>query len=179
MTNPFVEKAQEEMGSIERLLKGLPLIRDYTDKELRREADRRLRQLLATELEQEKRRLYDVQKNLMRGGGLQYLDDADEAIQRLQTLIDQIKTASYGYAGLFAAVKIQEEQLDALHRFDVALAERTSTIKETVDRIETAAANQEGIGPAINAVNDSVTEFQRIFDSRSQVFDVSTHNTNL
>ena len=57
MTNPFVEKAQKEMGSIERLLKGLPLIRDYTDKELRREADRRLRQLLATELEQEKRRL--------------------------------------------------------------------------------------------------------------------------
>ena len=120
MTDSFVDKAEQSMGAIERLLKGLPLVREYNDKELRREADRRLRQLLVTELEQEKQRLYDVQKKLLRAGGLAWIDDADGAIQRLQTLIDRIKTASYGYAGLFAAVKIQEAQLDALHRFDVA-----------------------------------------------------------
>ena len=130
MTDSFVDRAEKKMGALERVFKGLPLVREYNDKELRREADRRLRQLLASELEQEKQRLYDLQKQLLRGGGLAWMDDADGAIQRLQTLIDRIKSASYGYAGLFAAVKIEAEQLDALHRFDMALAERAQQINE-------------------------------------------------
>ena len=69
MTNSFVDKAEASMGAIERLLKGLPLVREYNDKELRRAADHRLRQLLVSELEQEKQRLYDVQKQLLRAGG--------------------------------------------------------------------------------------------------------------
>lgn len=168
MTDSFVEKADENMGAIERLLKGLPLVREYNDRELRREADYRLRQLLVLELEQEKQRLYDVQKKLLRSGGLAWIDDADGAIQRLQTLIDRVKTASYGYAGLFAAVKIQEAQLDALHRFDTALAERAQEINARIDLLEAGAADREAIGPAIDAVNDTVTELQRLFDKRSQ-----------
>ena len=168
MTDSFVEKADESMGAIERLLKGLPLVREYNDKELRREADHRLRQLLVTELEQEKQRLYDVQKKLLRAGGLAWIDDADGAIQRLQTLIDRIKTASYGYAGLFAAVKIQEAQLDALHRFDVAMAERAQEIKERISQWRPATAERERNRPRHRAVNDTVTELQRLFDKRSQ-----------
>lgn len=171
MSNPFVDKAKEEMGAIERLLKGLPLIRGYNDKELRRDADRRLRQTLVASLEQEKQRLYDVQKKLLRGGGLMYLDDADGAIQKLQTLIDRIKTASYGYAGLFSAVKIREEQLDALHRFDVALAERTYEIKTAIDRVEDAVASKGQIGDAIEAVADKAAELNRLFDARSQAIE--------
>jgi len=168
MTDSFVDRADANMGAIERVLKGLPLVREYNDKELRREADRRLRQLLASELEQEKQRLYDIQKQLLRSGGLAWMDDADGAIQRLQTLIDRIKTASYGYAGLFAAVKIEAEQLDALHRFDLALAERAREINEQIDRLEASAANRDALGPAIEAVNGTVTELQRLFDRRGQ-----------
>jgi len=167
MTDSFVDRAEESMGALERVFKGLPLVREYNDKELRREADHRLRQLLASELEQEKQRLYDLQKQLLRGGGLAWMDDADGAIQRLQTLIDRIKTASYGYAGLFAAVKVEAEQLDALHRFDVALAERAQEINERISQMEASAANRDALGPAIQAVNGTVTELQRLFDKRS------------
>ncbi len=168
MTDSFVDRAEKSMGALERVFKGLPLVREYNDKELRREADRRLRQLLASELEQEKQRLYDLQKQLLRGGGLAWMDDADGAIQRLQTLIDRIKTASYGYAGLFAAVKIEAEQLDALHRFDMALAERAQEINERIGQLEASAANRDALGPAIRAVNETVTELQRLFDKRGQ-----------
>ncbi len=168
MTDSFVDRAEKSMGALERVFKGLPLVREYNDKELRREADHRLRQLLASELEQEKQRLYDLQKQLLRGGGLAWMDDADGAIQRLQTLIDRIKTASYGYAGLFAAVKIEAEQLDALHRFDMALAERAQEISERISQLEASAANRDALGPAILAVNETVTEFQRLFDKRGQ-----------
>lgn len=166
MTNPFVDKAKANMGTIERLLKGLPIVRGYVDKELRREADYRLRQTIAATLEAEKQRLYDVQKKLLKGGGLLYLDDLDSAITRLQRLTDRVKTASYGYAGLLDAVKIQEEQLDALHRFDVGLAARTYEVQSSVDGLESAVEQKSGIGDAIDSLTEKLAELNRLYDAR-------------
>lgn len=166
MSNLFVGKAKDEMGAIERLLKGLPIIRGYVDKELRREADYRLRQTLADELNAEKQRLYTLQQKLMRSGGLRYVDDVDGAVQKLQTLADRVRTASYGYAGLFSAVKIQEEQLDALHRFDVALAARTYEIHEAIDQLGAAIESSDGIEAATDALTVKLADFNQLFDER-------------
>src|SRR5215213_11405727 len=124
MSDQFVDFAKSQMGAIERLLKGLPGISGYVDKELRRDADKRVREGLVQTLEHSKSELMDIQNRLLSSGGLLYMDDVDQAVVKLQTLIDRIKTASYGYAGLFDAVRIREEQLDALHHFDQALAGR-------------------------------------------------------
>lgn len=166
MTNPFVDKAKENMGTIERLLKGLPIVRGYVDKELRREADYRLRQTIAGTLEAEKQRMYGLQKKLLKGGGLLYMDDLDSAVTNLQRLADRVKTASYGYAGLLDAVKIQEEQLDALHRFDVGLAARTYEVQEAVDSLSEAVEARSGIGDAIESVNAKVADLNRLYDAR-------------
>lgn len=166
MTNPFVDKAKENMGTIERLLKGLPIVRGYVDKELRREADYRLRQTIAGTLESEKQRMYDLQKKLLKGGGLLYMDDLDGAVTRIQKLADRVKTASYGFAGLLDAVKIQEDQLDALHRFDVGLAARTYEVQEAVDSLGSAVEAKTGIGDAIDSLTEKLGELNRLYDAR-------------
>ncbi len=166
MTNPFVDLAKDNMGTIERLLKGLPIVRGYVDKELRREADYRLRQTIAATLEAEKQRMYDLQKKLLKGGGLLYMDDLDSAVTRVQKLADRVKTASYGYAGLLDAVKIQEDQLDALHRFDVGLAARTYEVQTAVDALGTAVDEKSGIGNAIDSLSDKLAELNRLYDAR-------------
>jgi DNA repair exonuclease SbcCD ATPase subunit len=166
MSDLFVDKAKGEMGAIERLLKGLPVIRGYVNKDLRRDADFRLRQTLVSELEAEKQRLFKLQQKLTRSGGLRYTDDVDGAVQKLQTLADRIRTASYGYAGLFDAVRIKEEQLDALHRFDVALAARTYELREAITRLEDAVEARDGVDDAIDALSDKLTELNRLYDER-------------
>jgi len=166
MTNPFVDKAKENMGTIERLLKGLPIVRGYVDKELRREADYRLRQTIAGALESEKQRMYDLQKKLLKGGGLLYMDDLDSAVTQVQKLADRVKTASYGFAGLLDAVKIQEDQLDALHRFDVGLAARTYEVQEAVDGLSSAVEQKTGIGDAIDSLTEKLGELNRLYDAR-------------
>ena len=166
MTNPFVDKAKDSMGTIERLLKGLPVVRGYVDKELRREADYRLRQTIAATLESEKQRMYDLQKKLLKGGGLLYMDDLDGAVTRIQKLADRVKTASYGFAGLLDAVKIQEDQLDALHRFDVGLAERTYEVQTAVDGLSSAVEQKTGIGDAIDSLTEKLGELNRLYDAR-------------
>ena len=59
--------------------------------------------------------LYGFGAGVLSWGVLAFgLDWLNEAVVKLGTLIDRIKTASYGYAGLFDPVRIKEQQLDAL-----------------------------------------------------------------
>lgn len=166
MSDQFLDRAQNQMGAIERLLKGLPGIQGYVEKEMRRDADRRVRMLIADQLEADKQQLFDVQKQLAKGG-LKYLDDVDQSVQKLQILIDRVKTAAYGYAGLFDTVRIREEQLDALRRFDVAMARRAGEIDVAVKELA-AAANDGDPQPAIDALSAKIVELSRLYDRRHE-----------
>ncbi len=168
MSDQYVEAAKSNMGALERLLKGLPGIRGYVDKELRRDADKRLRMLIANQLDEQKQALLDIQKTLLKNGGLTWLDDVDEAIRKLQILVDRVKTASYGYAGLFDAVRIQEEQLDALHKFDVALAGRIVAVENAVKAVATAVTSKENIQTSIDQVTSVIAELNTMFGKRNE-----------
>jgi hypothetical protein len=167
MSDRFVQDAKDRMGAIERLLKGLQGIRGYVDKEIRRDADKRLRDLIARELEEQKQALFNVQQQLLRNGGLQWMAAIDGAIQKLQILIDRVKTASYGYAGLFDPVTIKEEQLDALYRFDVALANRTLDLQTGVAQLQTAFAQGDNVNAAIDSLTNLLNELNVLFSKRN------------
>jgi hypothetical protein len=166
MSDQFVDAAKERMGAIERLLKGLPGIRGYVDKELRRDADKRVRDMIAQELEVQKQALLEVQRTLLNGGGLLWLDNVDQAVQKLQILIDRIKTASYGYAGLFDPVRIREEQLDALNRFDQAMAARTVDVKMSIMSLSNAVNESGDIGSAVRKLTDLLADLNNLYSKR-------------
>jgi hypothetical protein len=166
MTDQFVEFAKSQMGAIERLLKGLPGIGGYIDKDLRRDADKRVRETIARALEQSKSDLMDVQNKLLKGGGLLYMDDVDQAVVKLQTLIDRVKTAAYGYAGFFDAARIKEAQLDALHRFDTAMAEEVKAIEEAIIALSNAIADKANVGPVIDRLTKTVADLNKLYDKR-------------
>jgi hypothetical protein len=166
MSDQFVDFAKSQMGAVERLLKGLPGIGGYIDKELRRDADKRVREGLARTLEQSKAELLEIQNRLLSGGGLLYMDDVDRAIVKLQTLIDRIKTAAYGYAGLFDAVRIKEDALDALHRFDVAMVGEVSQLNDAITALSNAVADNSNIEPVISRVTKVVSDLNLLYDKR-------------
>ena len=168
MSDAFVQQAKDQRNIIERLVKGLPFIRGYTDKETRRDADYRLRQLIASELDAARSALYRVQMELVNSGGLAFIDSVDRSVTRLQTLSDRIKTASYGYAGLFDSVGIEKEQLDALHRYDVNLLGSVATIESAVAGLAQSLGDKSTIDPAIRTVDGAVADLAATFDRRGQ-----------
>jgi hypothetical protein len=168
MSDQFVDAAKERMGAIERLLKGLPGIRGYVDKEMRRDADKRLRDLIAQELEMQKQALLEVQRMLLEGKGLLWLDNVDQAVQKLQILTDRIRTASYGYAGFFDPVRIREEQLDALHRFDQALAERVVDVKMAVEGLRKAVIENGDVGGSTRKLVDLLADLNNLYSKRHE-----------
>ena len=169
MSDDFVTQAKEQRNVFERLLKGLPGIRGYTDKELRRNADYRLRQMIGDELDAQKAALLNAQNKLLHGGGLAFLDDLDVGISKLQTLADRVRTASYGYAGLFDAVRIREDELDALRRFDVALLAQVANLEAAVKALGAGLGDRAQLGAQIEQVIAAVTDLTSLFDRRERV----------
>lgn len=168
MSEQFVEQSKAHMGAVERLLKGLPGVSGYVDKELRRDADKRLRELIAGQLTEQKLQLLTLQKQLLGSGGLRWLAEIDAAIQKLQTLTDRIRTASYGYAGLFSSVKIGETELAALHQFDTALATQVATIGAVVARLQTAVSSNEALQPILQELVQTVSTVDSLFARRHE-----------
>jgi hypothetical protein len=157
------DTVEDALGGIEALAAKIPGYKGYKDKEMRRESDKLLREQLATALDNQRSRLSELQVELVSHSQLEFVDDLERAVMKLQLLIDRVKTASYGYAGLFDAVKVKEEQLDALYEFDSRMLEDVDAIASDVDQVASAISAEVGVGEAISdlvkTLADANTEF--------------------
>ncbi|MBN1642968.1 MAG: hypothetical protein JXA09_17155 [Anaerolineae bacterium] len=156
------------LSGFEKLVAKIPGYSGYKQKEMRREADKLLRDTIYRALSEQRRRVEDIQSTL----GLEYLEYVERigtARRRLQTLADTVHTAAYGYAGLFDAVKVKEEQLDALYEFDNSLLEQADAISACIDSLQTAADEGEGLTGAIRDLTETITQLQDLYNRRRDV----------
>ena len=137
-TQKVAGKAQQGLDAATSFLSDLPVIGDYQDKERRREADRRLRESIALALEASRKRIVEIERLLLNKGKLTDLPYVDVAANRLQTLIDRIRTAPSGYAGFFDMETIREPELEKLHQFDQGVAAAAPEIDARIDAMEQA-----------------------------------------
>jgi hypothetical protein len=107
------------------------------NKEDRRAADKLLRDTTARRLDEQRKRLADIQSQLLRDGQIDNLDEIETANRRLNTAIDKLRTASYGYAGLFDPIKIQEAELDRLYSYDLTIVDRLDHIEAAINTLDT------------------------------------------
>jgi ABC-type transporter Mla subunit MlaD len=163
---------EQALGGLEDLVRKIPGYRGYKEKEMRREADRLLRDNLAQAFGDQAQRLVDVQGQLVAGGKIELLEqatDLEDAVRRLQTLVDRIKRAAQGYAGFFDAIKVKEKQLDALYEFDDNLLSQIDVVKLAVDDVQAAIDAGEGLPAAIANVRRIAGEVNQLFSQREQV----------
>ena len=164
MTN-LRERIEGAFNKVEEMAKELPGYKGYKAKEVRREADKLIRLKVARELEVERARLNAVEAELAGAGRLRLLMVLDRPLMRLQFLIDRLKTASYGYAGLFDAVKVGEAELDALYALDAGLLDSARRVSELISAVAAAEDEEETVKLG-NEVLQIVEEMNGIFTRR-------------
>lgn len=164
----MLEAVHASQSGFENLVNKIPGYQGYKAKELRREADKLLRMELAAKFDDQRKRLTELQHQLISQAQIEFLDDLERAVMKLQLLIDRIKTASYGYAGLFDAVKVKEEQLDALYRFDNQMLSFVDEVAADVDQVSSAISVKEGVGEAITDLVSTVTDANMAFGHREE-----------
>jgi len=144
-----LRKKVRALRGLEKVAKIIPGYKGYKEKELRREADELLRMDLARKFDEQRRRLPGLQRRLIEAKRLDLVDDLEGAVMKLQTLVDRLRTASYGYAGFFDAIKVKEKELDALYEFDNALLDEVPKVADGIDGLSKAINSGEGIAEAI------------------------------
>jgi hypothetical protein len=162
------ERIEESKNWFERIVQHVPGYKGYKEKEMRREADKLLRMQVAGQLDDQRKRLSELQMQLVSQAQIEHVDDMERAVIKLQLLIDRVKTASYGYAGLFDAVRVKEKQLDALYDFDNELLVLVQEIASDVDQVASAMSAREGAGLAIAELVVTVEEANVTFGHRDE-----------
>jgi len=165
------EKAKEEMRLSERILAELPGFRGYKEKELRRESDKQIRNHLYQRLTEARKDLKEIFQKLSDSRLHEVLTDMDRFIMRFDRVSEKINHASYGYAGFFNIVKVEEEKLDKMTEFDTGLIDDVDKIVEetTVFKKEVMKQKFEKVRERIQNLSDMIEELEETFDSREEV----------
>ena len=160
-----------QMRLSERIAAFLPGFRGYKEKELRRESDRLVRNHLTLKLSMAKKDLRTISQKLADRRYLDVITDMDRLLAKMDRVVEKINHASYGYTGLFDAVKVKEEALDRMIAFDSQLIDEINALSAEIDAFKTDLAS--GLNTNLKArIQNSIDELESVedtFDKRGEV----------
>jgi len=167
------EKAKEEMRLGERILAALPGFRGYKEKELRRESDRLIRNHIYQRLSEARKDVKEIFQILSENRVQEVLTDMDHLVMRFDRISEKINHASYGYAGFFNIVKIEEAKLDKMMQFDTDLFDEVEdVVKESgAFRKETSKQNFEKVRNHVTNLNDMLEALEETFEERHEAIE--------
>jgi len=159
------------------LLDQIPGYRGYRLKEERRDADRRVREAVATAYAAELARVEQIGRTLANARRLDEIGDVERVSQAIRHYIDRVRTASPGYGGLFGERNVDGVALDQLRLFDEGLMIGADELEPTISRLEAAAAAGQPLRGVANEAGQIIeTQLTRL-NARQEVID-SGHAAN-
>ncbi len=165
----FFQKISGSKSALAKLAEKIPGLGDFMERNDYRAADKLLRETLSGRIGEQQRRLSDLQQQMLSGQGLLFLDDMERAHTTLTTFADSIRTASYGYAGLFDKVKINSEELARIYEYDNQLFEHVQEVGAALDEIQAAVDSGQGMSAAVRALNKAAGATMEAFRRREEV----------
>ncbi len=175
----LTSQIKDQRGGFAKLLAKLPGFKGYMEKETRRDADKLVRDVVAAKYTDQLDRLSELQTDLLSNGGFEYVDDVEQSAVKLRLFIDRVKTAPRGYAGIFDAVQVKEDQLDQLYNFDYQLLSEVDKLTAAIDQCrialgvmpgpEGAATGLEALKPALSAVKQICAGVNDLYDKRQHL----------
>ena len=166
--NDILDRVTGESNFFKKILSKLPGFKGYVEREERRNADKLLRESIALKFEAIWQRISALQKDAISNGDLEIVDDLESAALKIRQFVDRIKTASYGYAGFFDVINIEQDELDEMYKYDLALLELEDEMNRSVDNVETSFGT-DGLPAAIRHMVGVAQTCVDAFNMRKEV----------
>ena len=161
-------KVTDQQDWFKKIIGKIPGFKGYFERNNRRSSDKLLREMIAREYEVQYQRISGVQRALISAGELGAVGDLENAAIKMRQFIDRVRTASYGYAGIFDAIKIREAELETVYQFDAMLLEKYNEIARAIDNVE-ASVGTDGQTAAIRNLIAHAQEAIEAFNKRSDI----------
>ncbi len=156
----------DQRNWLERLGDKIPGYSGYVAKERRRDVDKLHREHLAERLRLSKQPLTELMRELSSSGRLFEVGPVDRVLKKLDQVENRVRFASYGYAGFFDAVKIEEPQLERIYRFDLALVEKVEEFERQARELSSKSSTAEGLKAAAAEIERAADDLNQTFDQR-------------
>jgi len=166
-----LQRIKEDEKLLEKIMLAVPGFSGYKEREQRREADKIIRNFLYSKLQEARNGLQDIYQVL----GENRVPDALHPIDRLMAVFDRVSErvnhASYGYAGFFDSIKIDEDELDRMVSFDTQLVDGAKGLAERVKdfKAQVEAGKFDSVQVYTDELRKTIEEFERTFDDRKNV----------
>jgi len=164
----ILEKVTASKDWLSKIISKIPGFKGYMERADRRMSDKLLRENIANSFEGLYQRISGLQRDLISQGGLAYIDDMESAAIKLRQFIDRVRTASYGYAGIFDAIKIKETELTRVYEYDGVLLGMSEEVSRAIDNLETSIGT-DGLPAAIKHLTSTSQSCVEAFNKRSEV----------
>ncbi len=164
----LIQQVSDDRNWFQKLIGKIPGFKGYFERQNRRSADKILRETVANRFEEIWGRLSSLQTDLISEGGLAYIDDMERAAIKLRQFIDRVRTATYGYAGFFDAVKVNEQELESIYRYDYAMLSMADEVSRAVDNVESSMGT-DGLPASIRHLIRLSKECVDVFNRRAEI----------
>jgi hypothetical protein len=165
----FFQKVTSQQDPFKRLGSLIPGFKGYIERQNRREADKLLRDIVARRFDEQWKRASQLQVDMVSQGMIAYVDDMERATLQLRTFIDKISTAPRGYSGLFDAVKINEQELEAIYQYDAAFFDLGEQVGRALDNVEASLGDEAALPAAIRNLISLARTAVETYNRRSEV----------
>ncbi len=166
MVSSFAENLERRVGDV---LDRVPGYRGYRSKEDRRDADRRVREHVATAYAQQADRVERVARELADRRRLTEIGPVDDLARAIRHLVDRVRTASYGYGALFGDRDVDAAALDQLRLFDESLLSGVEELQTPIAALEATQAAGGDLAEPARTASTIVQSLHDRFDLRGQV----------
>lgn len=161
------DRIRADETPFQELLGAIPGFDGYREREIRRTADKLVREHLVGELDRVRDEVRAVTAERSRAADLTHLDELDRLERVLGKVRDNLRFADYGYTGFFDAVKIKEDQLDALYAYDLSLRGKIAECAAAAGALSGAAP--EALSGLVAQAESVARELQAMVDRRGEV----------
>lgn len=168
MGDQIYEKIGSDMDIFKRLASKIPGFKGYIERSNRRDADKLVRETVAKRYEEQWQRVSSLQRDFINRGEIGLVDDLEASAIKLRTFADRVRRASYGYAGFFDAVKINEQELAQMYEYDLKMLDLGDEVARAIDHVEMSIGS-DGLPAAIRNLTTLAQQSIDVFNRRDEV----------
>jgi hypothetical protein len=161
-------KVTEDMDFFKKILNKIPGFGGYIERQKRRDSDKLIREFIFDRFRELEGRVSRIERDFIGQGAIQYVDDLEATAIKLRTFADRLRTAPRGYAGLFDAVKVNEEELTLLYEYDSAMLGLVDEVSHAIDNVESSVGT-DGLPAAIRNLETKALQCIEAYDKRESV----------
>jgi hypothetical protein len=171
MGNALENSAEASIGKnrtlIERIQMYIPIYRGYKQKNLRRDEDRAIRDVVAKVLTAVKNDLANAASATL--GDVNAMRDMERIRTKVDRYCTDVKKAVGGYSGIHASVKVLESELDKVIEWDANLIDDVELLKEQSAKMLQNIDEGLPIKSDMRVIEQTVDEMINTFRERDNV----------